>query len=728
MFVNAGELSKNLVDVIESMLTASRALGDETTAQALEHQAVTLRKGLVRVALVGNTSSGKSTIINALLQHIVVPENPSVCSPVPVWIYHHTGEHAAVEVIRRCGNEKEFVKTDPDDFMTEYCYNISDITNVERVRFDNILEANIEMENDIFSTGAILIDTLGIAATAVDTRKTLAVLNEGVDLVVFASKNAQLMQDEVSFLREYILGFEPEKHKVNYPVAPQNLLFILNWFQNGSRPRYTFINSLARVFDGTEYLQSQEALEEWGKTNVFDVQALFARLKRCGGAYPYSRLAPAGSSESEKKGLIEREKRENALLSVCENLSDKNDDFGFIALQDGLMTHIRRRTTGRESIGFTRIYALQRILKQIRGAANARVQDEAKSVDDFQVLKQKVNKIENQLTVGNHDLQSALKKLGDEYISAFNNVFTAVCSKNGTAYEAAHGHVQRMELAMPDSFKNNFHPNNFIHMSSQEQIDFLNSYVEDMIVDVTATCREMVTNAIQEQRVAGPGGMLPMEVLEKSRCYVTSQGKSLNGYIASLERLGVRQKLGVMLPEEHEVDAIFVSLQTDLEQHLLDAVSDALARGKDKFNTYRSNFMKNISNGFLNRILAWVNTFSIFDSNIKQRFWERICKYYLEPLVDCCLDSLGKFNGANVKGGLQEAVADAYQQVMIAIIEHRNGLDTALKHSVIRVDEQIATHGQVADDVRNEMSVILDSCDELDKKLNEYQQGLFEQI
>ncbi len=712
MSMNTREISANLSRITEQMLSCARELGDNMTALTLERQAAGLKKGLVRVALIGSTSSGKSTIINALLGKLVVPENPSVSSPVPVWIHHHESDAIHAEVVRRQDGAYFSEQMSTDAFMTRYCYNVDDITNARRVRFENIIDASVALKSDLLESGAILIDTLGIAATTVDTGKTLAVLNEGVDLIIFCSKNAQLHQDEVAFLREYVLGYAPEKHRVNYPADPKNLILVLNDFGGGARPRDAFLQSTKAIFAEE---MSNDAHESWAKSNVFDLQALLARFARCGAVYPYDRLAPEGSTKQEKAELAERMEGEEELFEAYGSDPSLAKASGIHQLQKGLETHIARRTVGRESVVLTRIYSLTQILTRIRNTVGIHLADVATVGANLQTLRQDIKQFDESTKADKATLINALNVLKSKYITSFNTLFHEMFGSGGTTGNALLGRV--LQLPMPAEFAS-FDPRAFHRMSPQQKVEALDPYVDEAVEAIFAFCRTKILQQLETVRSNANGISTPFEVLEESRVYVTAQAAALNNRIDALEALELADKLGVMLPGKKEVESFFISLQTELEQNLLQAISDTLSGGLDKFNAQRPNFVKSVSGNFFRMLLNMLGG--------PEAVWNQIRKHYFIPMVAYVLSALGDFCNANVAGGLADAVGAAYTNVLMEITDRRQSIVVALENALTRIDTQIKEKGTAAIETKKEMQDILALCDQLTAELNRYQTELLQ--
>src|SRR5699024_3607227 len=101
-----------------------------------------------------------------------LPENPSVSSPIPVWIGYQDQEASQAEIYLAKEGGLERTTCDLKTFKREYCYNIEDIANRDRSRYNAVEFGAIKTMSPLLEGGLTIIDTLGIAATTVDSRKT----------------------------------------------------------------------------------------------------------------------------------------------------------------------------------------------------------------------------------------------------------------------------------------------------------------------------------------------------------------------------------------------------------------------------------------------------------------------------------------------------------------------------------------------------------------------------
>lgn len=93
-------------------------LNDGLSARSLRLMEPHLRQGVVRICVVGITGSGKSTVINAAVGQRILPENPSVSSPIPVWIGYHAYPQPKIDVYE---TSSELTSPELCDYITALC-------------------------------------------------------------------------------------------------------------------------------------------------------------------------------------------------------------------------------------------------------------------------------------------------------------------------------------------------------------------------------------------------------------------------------------------------------------------------------------------------------------------------------------------------------------------------------------------------------------------------------
>lgn len=323
-------LQTNLIRSIYILQAMAGELYETNLINLLETLKWKCEAGVIRAGFAGFTGSGKSTTVNALMGKILLPENPNVATPVPSMIGYGKSETPQVNVLYQGKNSiisKEFTIR---DFISGFCYNSQDQLNTERDKYSDVICGHILANNNFLSGGLILIDTLGINANEKDSKKTLGILDQGLDIVIFETFHCAILEQEISFIREHILGIGETALKKPLPL--KNLIILHNDHESLVTLRESYCNGIMRIFDdmkptnGIEYKRCE--IMDFIENNIIYLNALNARIASA-GIYPYTAYAPSGSEsgyinavqniEDYEKTVLER--NQNSLENALETLS-----------------------------------------------------------------------------------------------------------------------------------------------------------------------------------------------------------------------------------------------------------------------------------------------------------------------------------------------------------------------------------------------------------------------
>lgn len=131
-----------------------------------------LKRGPVRAVIMGETSSGKSTLINALVGSVIVPESADACSPVPIWF---TGDGTMKEP-----NITYFPKPEnelPEESFANHTALLQWHHTAEALAQDADIEPFVHTCSHTFPRFVTLVDTPGLNANAIDTQKMYALFD-----------------------------------------------------------------------------------------------------------------------------------------------------------------------------------------------------------------------------------------------------------------------------------------------------------------------------------------------------------------------------------------------------------------------------------------------------------------------------------------------------------------------------------------------------------------------
>ena len=174
--------------------------------------------GPINIVVLGETNSGKSTLINALSGKIVVSEKTH--SSTMLITYIGCKENTNIAQIYSTTEGKLIEEIPVIEFKNKYSYQ----SPYENRLNKQILEAHISIGNSLINTGCCLVDTLGINACESDTIETeKSITNADVIIyVIDTHKTQSLSSSDRQFIETYIF---PKKEK---GVDPNKVIIALN--------------------------------------------------------------------------------------------------------------------------------------------------------------------------------------------------------------------------------------------------------------------------------------------------------------------------------------------------------------------------------------------------------------------------------------------------------------------------------------------------------------------
>ncbi|MFT7520959.1 MAG: GTPase SAR1 family protein, partial [Kiritimatiellia bacterium] len=182
-------------DTLDGLADAVDDLGGEVSraADRLRTTAARAREGRFVVLLVGCFSSGKSTLLNALLGQPVLPVKVNPCTAILTELVY--SDVPSVEVRFRDGRPPEVLT--PEAFLQRY--QLRTLTDEDagaevRDRFGAVDRAVVSWPLPLLRNGVVLIDTPGLDDDDVRTARTLASLPDA-DAVIFVLAATRFLTD-----------------------------------------------------------------------------------------------------------------------------------------------------------------------------------------------------------------------------------------------------------------------------------------------------------------------------------------------------------------------------------------------------------------------------------------------------------------------------------------------------------------------------------------------------
>jgi len=173
-------------------------------AQRLRSLAARARAGRFHVLLLGGFSSGKSTLLNALLGEPVLPVKVNPCTAVLTELVH--GDTPAVEVRYTDGRKPE--RLGPAEFLARFQLETAESARAGAElsdRFGGVDRAVVSWPLPLLRDGVALVDTPGLDDDETRTRRTLSSLPEADAVIVVLNATRFLSDLERRTIRRHLL-------------------------------------------------------------------------------------------------------------------------------------------------------------------------------------------------------------------------------------------------------------------------------------------------------------------------------------------------------------------------------------------------------------------------------------------------------------------------------------------------------------------------------------------
>ena len=703
--VNVSQISGRLAGHVAALAEMTEFMGDGNSTYTLRHLEPRLRQGLVRIAFVGVTSTGKSTAINALIGQLALPENPSVSSPIPVWIGYQDQEASQAEIYLTKKGGLERTTCDLKTFKREYCYNIEDIANRDRSRYNAVEFGAIKTMSPLLEGGLTIIDTLGIAATTVDSRKTIRVLKEGMDAVVFVTKSANLNLDERRFLYQYILGCRgAQSHTTGgeiepfQAVSPENLFFVYNdWY--GVPAKTAFQESVRNLFRSSGLGLDEDAISRLANDNVFFVNAFQGRLGAL-GAYPYVECAPEGSTAEALDSLQELEDYEKEELDYSDGAAQLLSQSGIPELAEAITRKAWQLCHGKNAVGVRRISELVPVIDGVIRAADQRISDINLTMEGLQKQKEAFAKLREDDDLEQARITSGFMSLNKKYKESFTRLLQVITPglKSDCGGKA-------LQIPKPAEFSDQYSA--YLRMNIEDKEKYLQAMLPEQIRSTYEYCAVQLLKELDERRT--DDYKTPFAVMEETRSFIARQTVLLNARVTSLQQMGAVE-LGAVLPEPIIVEELFRELQLDLEEKVKEIIANSCRMSGEKFKKTMKKHVKRCRLNIISRLIP----------GAADRLWDRIRRELFQPLAESIVDDMPEDTGESI---FMETTA-AFNEISTKICRSHIQLFVSLETTLARLEERLSAQGDQRNEETAKAAELRHKCEEIKDDILRMQHAL----
>jgi len=657
------ELIKNTLLTNMSVLEDMLGGNSEMKRKAIQLNIETLKLGWIHIALVGQTSCGKSTVINAMSGDIVVPENPMTATPIPTYIAKSVVDADTQRVTVIPEDEKKKSKElTRKEFLTQFCYNVEDQSgdNPKRLRFKEDRFAVVHTKGELFDKGAVLLDTLGSGATEFDNIKTSTILKGNVDVLIYIVGTNMLTASDIAFLQCYILGYTPKEaeiKKMNYgvgnPIITPDKLIILGNDKTGIL-RGGLVESVKRIFKSNDCKLSDPEIAKFCENNVWIANALYGRLDGA-GFYDYVENAPVGSDDiylddacglnrKQKRYMYEIEDKEKAALAdiekwkkfkghistVCDDCFDERSDFiknkcHKVIADFNESKQIFEKTIKELSGNLGNIKSRIEKLEKISAGIGSKID---KIPEDTDNMSEKMVKCVNSCL--NDDIENILAQLYSELIS----------EKLG-------------KMDTPPSNLPSF--SSVKKMTDAERLKTLEPIIKPIIADLLSQSGYKVSNYLWSLSGSESEDItddVPIKHYRTVTNYLNGHINNLLGTVSQMKDADI-SIVGIVLPSRDDLTKI----GNDMEARIMKAIEssfDAMADTKNRASVFNVSIASVLKEGFFRRIANWFN-----GGVSNQQFWDKI-RNELIPKITL---KMGEDAVQSIENSIRPSVNTAYSFV-----------------------------------------------------------------
>lgn len=318
-----------------------------------------LKQGPVRMVIAGESSTGKSTLINAFAGEFIVPESAGVCTPVPVWLQWHGKNSVYVNPYRRYADklpEAQFAMSPSRLLELQYSAKADETFQSEQ-------QILVYVNSPYLPRHTTLVDTPGLNANDADTAKTYALFDppaycgegesDAPEILLFLTRHENLMQSEVNALKDlFARGADRQScFLVHNDVRARSALFA-DTFEDVNRQAVAGLRSSLASLEETAvaeedcYSADLSFLDEdLAMEHVYSLNALLARLQCVDsneGVYPMAQYLTAEVTLQQRDELLQQEEKQRSIAAIRDEWAAMGNK-GYAPMQalvEGLREHV----------------------------------------------------------------------------------------------------------------------------------------------------------------------------------------------------------------------------------------------------------------------------------------------------------------------------------------------------------------------------------------------------
>ncbi len=198
---------RNTVAIVTGEKAKQAGLNITMEANQCVDAANKLRQGIYEVMMLGIFSTGKSTVINALLGKSVLPDSVRPCTAIITKLQYSTEKNGQVDVIMKDGGVVNYTY---DNFKEKYQYTDDDEKEFKAhkvvKRFTDVSYAIVYSNLGILQNGVQIVDTPGLKNNSQDNFVSMSEAKKSNAKIFLLSSDRNFDEDEKKHIAENFAG------------------------------------------------------------------------------------------------------------------------------------------------------------------------------------------------------------------------------------------------------------------------------------------------------------------------------------------------------------------------------------------------------------------------------------------------------------------------------------------------------------------------------------------